>query len=75
MKIPLASLDLSEKELAGLLVRLDYVDLTNYNFELHDLKLFTEILLNQGLKFKISDNSVLGIIARICAKYNSLLYP
>ena len=72
MKIPLASLNLDEDELAVLLTRLEYVDLTNYNFETHHLVYLTHLLLNENLKFKTKDTRVLGAIARICAKENAI---
>ena len=68
MNIPLADLDLSVEELAGLLVRLEHIDLTDYNFEVHDLDLFAEILLKFSLTFRTRDTNVLGTIARVCAK-------
>ena len=71
MKIPLASLDLSVEELAGLLTQLEYVDLTNYHFEKHNLINLTNLLLDERFEFKTKDSSVLGTIAGVCAKENA----
>ena len=67
VRIPLAELDLTEDEFLGLITRLEYPDLTNFDFQWINLRKLSE-LLNENLKFKTNDLIFLSTFAKFCAK-------
>src|SRR5947199_306156 len=65
MKIPLATLQLDEEELGRLLLKLEHIDLTDFNFQALNRVALCGPFLYCPDKFKCTDQSALFIIAKI----------
>ena len=73
MRIPLHQFKFTEEEFVGLVIRLEYPDLTHFDFQSMNLKKLTQLVLTPDLKFKTTDTIFLSTLAKVCAQHDEEL--